>query len=242
MQTRNVFNNSIVSKEYDCYFLERSIKEIKKTLHKTLRRSHLSYEAFESVIMDIERNLNRPLTYVEAQREEVAVLTPNMILWGCDVYAVEDTEGSDVEKLTRMAKRLENAKANAWKRWKREYVHSLMESHRLNKETGTIPQVGENVLIIGDEKNRREWRKGKVVRLIKGKDDVVRGVTLLHKRHTIDQPLQLVCPLEIRTVENVDQSQKGRRDRADVGEQRPRRAAAQRAAQRIAEQLQEEEN
>ena len=182
------------------------IKEIKKTLHKTLVRSHLSYEAFESVIMHIERNLNnRPLRYVEAEGEEEAVLTPHMILWGRDVYAVEDAEGSDAEKLTRMAKRLENAKANAWKRWKREYVHSLMESHRLNKETGTIPQVGEIVLIIGDEKNRREWRKGKVVRLIKGKDDVVRGVTLLHKRHTYDQSLQIVCPVEIRAVENVDQ-------------------------------------
>ena len=43
-------------------------------------------------------------------------------------------------------------------------------------------------------------------------------------------------------MENVDQSQKGKRDRADVGERRPRRAAAQKAAQRIAEQLHEEEN
>ena len=206
-------------------------------MHKTLGRSHLSYEAFVSVIMDIERNLNNcPLTYVEAEGEEEAVLTLSMILWGRDVYVVKDTEGSDAEKLTRMAKRLENAKANAWKRWKREYVH------RLNNETGTIPQVGEIVLIIGDEKNRGEWRKGKVVRLIKGKDDVVRGVTLLHKRHTIDRPLQSVCPVEIRAVENVDQPQKGRRDRADVGEQRPRGATAQMAAQRIAEQLQEEEN
>lgn len=80
------------------------------------------------------------------------------------------------------------------------------------------------------------------MRLIKGKDDVVRGVTLLHKVHTIDRPLQLVCPLEIRTVEDVDQSRKGRRDRVDVGERRPGRAAAQTATQRITEQLQEEEN
>ena len=42
---------------------ERLIKEIKNTLHKTLGRSSLSYTAFESVTMDIERNLNnRPLT------------------------------------------------------------------------------------------------------------------------------------------------------------------------------------
>ena len=132
------------------------------------------------------------------------------------MYTVEDAKGSNAEKLTRMAKRLENAKANAWKRQKSEYVHILMESHRFNKETGTIPQVGEIVLITGDEKNGGEWRKGKVVRLIKGKDEVVRGITLLHKRHTIDRPLQLVCPLEIRAVENVDQPQKGGKDRGDV--------------------------
>ena len=149
---------------------ERLIKEIKKTLHKTLGRSYLSYEAFKSVIMDIERNLNnRPLTYVEAEGEEEAVLTPNMILWGGDVYAVEDTESSDAEKLTRMAKRLENAKANAWKRWKREYVHSLLESHRLNKETGTIPQVGEIVLIIGDERTAENGARVKWFVLSKAK-------------------------------------------------------------------------
>ena len=62
-----------------------------------------------------------------------------------------------------------------------------------------------------------------------------------HKRHTIDRSLQLACPLEIRAVENVDQSQRGERDRVDVGEQRSTRTA-QRAAQRIAQQLQEEEN
>ena len=81
-----------------------------------------------------------------------------------------------------------------------------------------------------------------MVRLIKGKDGVVRGVTLLHKRHTMERPLQLVCPLEIRAVENVDQPQEGRKDQADPGAQRPRRTAARRAAQRIAEQLLAEEN
>ena len=55
-----------------------------------------------------------------------------------------------------MAKQLENAKANAWKHWTSVYVHCLMESDRLNKETGTISQVGEIVLMNGDEKNCRE--------------------------------------------------------------------------------------
>ena len=109
------------------------------------------------------------MIYVEAEGEEEAVLTPNVILWGRDVYAVEDTESSDAEKLTRMARRLENAKANAWKCWKRQYVHNLLESHRLNKETGTIPQVGEIVLIIGDERTAENGERVKWFVLSKAK-------------------------------------------------------------------------
>ena len=77
---------------------ERLIKEIKKTLHRTLGRSHLSYEMFESVVMDVERNLNnQPVTYVEADAGEEEVLTPNTTLWGQDVHPVDDTETPDTE-------------------------------------------------------------------------------------------------------------------------------------------------
>ena len=50
---------------------------------------------------------------------------------------------------------------------------------------GRVPEVGEIVLLVGDEKNRGEWTKGKVERHIQGNDGVVRGVTLLHKGHYI---------------------------------------------------------
>ncbi|XP_068671091.1 uncharacterized protein [Montipora foliosa] len=195
-------------------FYERLIKEIKKTLHKTLGRLRLSYEAMESVVMDIERNLNnRPLTYVEAEGEE-EVLTPNVIIWGRDAYPIEDIEliEDDKEKLMKMNKRLEEAKAHARRRWKRGYIHSLMEGHRLNQEEGATPVVGEVALVVGDETNRGEWKKGKVSRLIQGKDGVVRGVILLHKGHNIERPLQLVCPLEIRVVDHSVHLQEGRRD------------------------------
>ena len=223
-------------------FYERLIKEVKKTLYKTLGRSHLSYEALESVTVEVERNLNnRPLTYVEAEGGEEEVLTPNRIIWGQDAYPLEEDVEDDRIKLTKMSKRLEGAKAHAWNRWKREYVHSLMESHRLNKGMGTTPVVGEVVLIVGDEKNRGEWKKGKVVRLVQGKDGVVRGVVLLRKGHTIERPVQLVCPLEIRGVEQDVHQRNGGRHQIPSSNQRPRRLAAQRTLNRIAEQMQAEE-
>ena len=61
------------------------------------------------------------------------------------------------------------------------------------------PEIEAIVRIIGDEKNRGEWKKGRVLRHIKGRDGVVRGVGLLHKGNQIQRPLQLVCPLEIRS-------------------------------------------
>ena len=143
-------------------FYEILIKEIKKTLHKTLGRSRLSYEAMESVVMDIERNLNnRPLIYEEAEGEE-EMLTSNVIIWGPDAHLIKDIKliEDDKEKLTKMNRRLEEAKAHAWRQWKREYIHSLMEGHRLDKKEGATPVVGEVVLVVGDEKNRREWKKG----------------------------------------------------------------------------------
>ena len=42
---------------------ERLIKEVKRTLYKTMRRTHLEYAQVEALVMDIEGHLNnRPLT------------------------------------------------------------------------------------------------------------------------------------------------------------------------------------
>lgn len=36
------------------------------------------------------------------------------------------------------------------------------------------------------------------MRHVRGRDEVIRGVTLLHKGHHIERPLSLVCLLEIK--------------------------------------------
>ena len=67
-----------------------------------------------------------------------------------------------------------------------------------SREARVITQKSEVVLIIGDEKNRGEWKKGRILKHIRGRDGVVRGVGLLHKGNQIQRLLQLVRPLEIR--------------------------------------------
>ena len=62
-----------------------------------------------------------------------------------------------------------------------------------------MPEVGEIVLVVDENRNRGKWKKAKVVQHVKGRDGVVRGVVLLHKGNKIRRPLQLVCPLKIRS-------------------------------------------
>jgi hypothetical protein len=52
-------------------------------------------------------------------------------------------------------------------------------------------------LIKGKEKNRNKWKLGKVTRLIRGKDKVVRGAKLQCDKATIERPIQLIYPLEL---------------------------------------------
>ena len=157
---------------------EQVIKDLKKTLYKTLCRTTLSFKQLETVMVDIERQMNnRPLTYLESEIEEIE---------------------EDRDEVSKLHKQLKEAKQHVWKRWKHEYIHSLLESHQNNRKIGPILDIGEIVLVVGDEKNRAKWKKGRVMRHVRGRDGVIRGVILLHKGHHIERPLTLVCPLEIK--------------------------------------------
>ena len=115
---------------------------------------------------------------------------------GQNVHPIEGEE--DEEETSALNKRLREAKNHVWKRWRHEYVHSLMETHRITRKTAKAPDIGEIALIVADEKNRTKWKKGRVMRHVRGRDGVIRGVILLHKGHHIERPLTLVCPLEIK--------------------------------------------
>ena len=75
-----------------------------------------------------------------------------------------------------------------------------MEQHRMKRSDAVTPGVGEIVFVVGKQKNRGIWMKGNVLRHIKGRDGIVRGAVLLHKEHETERPLELLCPLEIRSA------------------------------------------
>ena len=58
---------------------ERLIKDVKKTLYKTLGKTSLTFEQLEAVVIDIEKHLNNRLG---SEGGEEQVLRSNIVMWG----------------------------------------------------------------------------------------------------------------------------------------------------------------
>ena len=88
------------------------------------------------------------------------------------------------------------------------------------------------MLVVEEDKNRGEWKKGRMLRHVKGKDGIISGVVLLHKGHAIERPIQLVCPLDIKAGKR-DQPNEEKRNANPTKNQRTRRTAAKVAEEKI---------
>ncbi|CAB4034789.1 Hypothetical predicted protein [Paramuricea clavata] len=151
------------------------------------------FERFKVETTAILEGVKLPLykweSNVESSQEEEQILTPNTMLWGQNSYALEEFSEEKDEN----------------------------EYHRVNKSTSPVPEIGEIVLIVGDEKNRGRWMKGKVVKYVKGEDG-------------------------IRSVRKEDQGRhnESTEDNDDKLKERPERKAAKIAKVNIREQLKDD--
>ena len=115
-----------------------------------------------------------------------------------------------IADMTKRMIHLNKVLEHFWRRWKKEYLLELRESHRHSKHPpkesncGTIT-VGDVVLVHKDNRPRGLWKLAKMESLIQGADGLIRGATIrIHssnKRSTlVRRPLQLLYPLEVHPL------------------------------------------
>ena len=159
----------------------------------------MAWAELEEVLLDIKIILNnRPLTYIEEEMD-YPILTPNSLILGRDVNfpdaAPSESESEIIKKRHKYIKRCKEA---LWKRWKHEYLVALREKHNLKNKDKTFKiNVGDVVLIKGEEKNRGHWKIGIVIHLYSGKDNIIRVAQLRIGKKLTDRPIQLFYTLEL---------------------------------------------
>ena len=216
------------------------MQSVKRCLKKILKNAKVT----RTVLVEIEATLNsRPLTFVSSGEIEEP-LTPCHLLCGRCLLAMPDQEEIEISQLNaeeaggRVAL-LVRLKDHFWIRWRNEYLLELRNSHRLKTRDaeGQTVAVGDVDIVHEDGLHRGLWKLGRVERLIKGKDGLVRGAvvksTTPKKRNPIRlrRPLQRLHPLELGAHSQGDSTEDipDVPDGAEDAEKRPRREAARRA-------------
>ena len=205
---------------------------VKRCLKRVLGNARLAYDE----LTEVEATLNsRPVTYGYDNPYEGEVLTPAHLLYGRRLlYLPEEPREEDDETETsyrRRYKYINETLQHFWKRWQREYLKNLRESHDCNAQAiGKAPKVGDVVTVYEEGVKGNGWKMAVVESLIVGKDKEVRGanvrVITKGKAVRLSRPVQKLFPIEIRIetseISDVPKERVTGPQRSDV----PRRSAA----------------
>ena len=189
---------------YDFVFSSRSREEAQEVIEN----AHITYEELETVVIEIEGVLNsRPLAYLYDDISEEP-LTPSTLVIGHRLLTqsqfqnVPDLDSSKMS-LVKRSKYLKQLLQHFWSRFSKEYLPSLREFHRCRTgSTSRVISIGDVVVINKEKVPRQRWNIGKVVKLIPGKDGVLRAaeaktLNAAGKQVILKQSIVHLYPMEI---------------------------------------------
>ena len=133
---------------------------------------------------------------------------------------------SEIETIKKRHKYTKRCKEALLKRWKHEYLEALREKYNLKNKDKTLKiNVGDVVMIKGEEKNRGHWKIGIVNHLYIGKDNIIRVAQLCIGKKSI----QLLFPLELHCegITTTNENEKKNELNPSATEVRPKRPATE---------------
>ena len=177
--------------EFVISFRIQKSTEVVETKIDLLKRIASSNDLLEAVIN------SRPVVSIcEDQVEEV--LTPSHLYCERWLLDKQNNESSD-EDITEIKtlEKIQQKDGDIWIKLEIDFRERFLEKKSLKINVGDAVSITEEGL------KRRHWKVGKVLRIIKGKDDVLRGAVVQifngkNGKETISTPLPKLYLLEIR--------------------------------------------
>ena len=237
-------------------FWERLIGLTKTAIKKVLGRRHVPLSTLETIIVEIEAILNdRPLTFVPSDLGDPEPLTPAHLLHGRRITCLPHQQ-IDIDELTdpnygaavqlRKRARVQAAVLSDFrKRWCHEYLTSLREYHKASGDNKQCVKKGD-VVIVHDDTPRITWKMAVVEDLIVGRDGLVRAATIRTSNGTTSRPITKLYPIELNEADDAIVEPEGTltmqpssdSDQPRGKDNRPQRASARKAIDRVKEWVQ----
>ena len=164
-------------------FYKRLVRSIKRSLKKSIGKSHVTYDQLTTLLIEIESIINsRPLTYLSNDQDRVkGSLCPSHLINGRRLNTAVNEEHFEIvsthQSLVKRLKHHRHLLNQFLNQWRRDYLLNLRESHKLNanKHGKPLIQIGDVVILKSDTCKLLFWKLGVINQLLTSKDGNVRA-------------------------------------------------------------------
>lgn len=174
---------------------EAGVKSTKYHLKRIIGNASLSYDEFETILLQVEACLNsRPLAVIK-DSPNMTVLTPAHFLIQAPLNALPE-RNFQVDKLsyTNRWNYLQRLTQQFWSIWSQDYLNTLRNRKKWRQVSQNI-KIGDIVLLKEDNVPPTTWPMGMVVQVHPGKDGLVRVVTIKTNKTCLQRPVVKLAPL-----------------------------------------------
>ncbi|XP_071874181.1 uncharacterized protein [Bombus fervidus] len=174
---------------------EAAVKSFKRHLIRVVGTDVLTYEHFNTLVIEIEAILNsRPITPISSDPNDPPVITPgHFLIEALTTLDERDFKDAPPNQLSSW-QRIVQLKQHFWSRWHREYITELTKRNKWTKGTHSIRE-GTIVLIREDNIPSMQWPLGRVIKTHPGADGIIRTVTIKTANNTLDRGVKRLVPL-----------------------------------------------
>ncbi len=176
---------------------EAGIKSVKFHLVRLIGDQILSYEELYTVLTQVEAVLNsRPLSALSTDPNDLSSLTPGHFLTLAPLSTIPDPDLSAIS-LNRLSRwqLLQHFHQQFWKRWHREYLHTLQQRNKWFHTNPSPIKVGTLVVLRDELTPPLKWRLGRITETHPGPDGIIRVVTLKTTHGVLKRPVNKVSML-----------------------------------------------
>lgn len=178
---------------------EAGVKSTKHHLKRIIGNASLSYDEFETTLIQIEACLNsRPLTHIN-DSPDTLILTPAHFLVQGPLNALPE-RNLNTDKISCVDRwnYLQRLVQQFWKLWSQDYLNTLRERKKWRQSTKNV-EINDVVLIKDSNVPPTVWPMGIVTEIHPGNDGLVRVVTVTSNNKSAQRPIVKLAPLPLST-------------------------------------------
>ncbi|XP_071577540.1 uncharacterized protein [Temnothorax nylanderi] len=178
---------------------EAGVKSCKILLRTAMGSALCTFEELCTALIQVESCLNsRPLYALSDDPSDLEPLTPGHFLTGGPITSIPEIELEDINihRLNRW-QLVQRAFQEFWKRWADEYISSLQGRSKW-QETQQDFQINDLVILREEHTPPYQWKLGRVVELHRGRDNLVRVVSIKTMNGVTKRAISKLCKLPVR--------------------------------------------